>query len=384
MREPSPRATRVERFEAVVVGAGQAGLSVGYHLATRGVDFTVLSDESQIGDNWRRRWDSLRLFTPARYSGLPGMPFPSSPEHLADKDEVADYFERYAERFDIPVRLGSRVRRLTFNGERFQLSIVGSDTVIEAANVVVATGAFQAPRTPAIAASLSSSIHQLHSSAYRNPFELPDGSVLVVGAGNSGAQIALELSRYRKVWLSGRDTGHLPRRLFGWDLFDWLWPVLARVTTDTRFGRWLRETTKRGGDALIGIPARTLLEAGITRVPRLDGQRGGLPVCAGRVIEPRVIIWCTGFAPDYKWIELALFDDEGYPRHERGSLVDAPGLHFVGLRFQHRLISSLMGGVGDDAAHIASRVAARCEAELDRGPLSEITGQDAHRNIFDD
>ena len=366
IRESSPRAMRVERFEAVVIGAGQAGLSVGYHLAARGVDFTVLSDESNIGDNWRRRWDSLRLFTPARYSGLPGMPFPSSPEHFADKDEVADYLERYAERFDIPVRLGTRVRRLTFNSERFQLSIAGSDTVIEAANVIVATGAFQTPRVPAIAATLSSSIHQLHSSAYRNPFELPEGPVLVVGAGNSGAQIAVELSRYRKVWLSGRDTGHLPRRLLGRDLFDWLWPALARVTTHTRFGRWLREKAKSGGDALIGIPARMLFEAGVTRIPRLDGQRGGLPVCAGRVIEPRVIIWCTGFAPDYKWIDLALFDDEGYPQHERGSCADAPGLHFVGLRFQHRLTSSLMGGVGDDAAHVAELVAARCEAELDR------------------
>src|SRR5262249_36658571 len=160
----------VERFEAVVIGAGQAGLSVGYHLAQRGVDFTLISDEARVGDNWRRRWDALRLFTPARYSGLPGMPFPAPSGHLADKDELAHYLERYAERFDLPVRLGSRVQRLTWDGRLFQLSVDGSDVIIEAANVVVATGAFQTPRIPAVGAALSSSIQQLHSSAYRNPF----------------------------------------------------------------------------------------------------------------------------------------------------------------------------------------------------------------------
>lgn len=364
---------RVEQFEAVVVGAGQAGLSVGYHLARRGVDFTVLSDESRVGDNWRRRWDSLRLFTPARYSGLPGMPFPAPSGHLADKDEVADYLERYADRLDLDVRHSARVQRLAFDGERFQLSIEGSDTTIEAANVVVATGAFQVPRIPAIAATLSSSIHQIHSSSYRNPFELPDGPVLVVGAGNSGAQIALELSRYRRVWLAGRDTGLLPRRLLGRDLFDWIWPLMKRATTDTRLGRRLRAQAQRGGDSLIGISARDLSEAGVKRIPRLDAQRGGLPVCGDNVIEPRVIVWCTGFGPDYRWIDLPAFDENGYPRHERGASVDAPGLHFVGLRFQHRMISSLIGGVGDDAQQIAQRVAARCDAALDRDTFSAAT-----------
>lgn len=366
----APRAARVERFEVVVVGAGQAGLSVGYHLARHGLGFTVLSDEARIGDNWRRRWDSLHLFTPARYSGLPGMPFPAPPGHLADKDEVADYFERYAQRFDLPVRLGSRVERLAFDHERFRLSMTGSDAIIEAANVVVATGAFQTPRVPAMAATLSPSIHQLHSSQYQNPFELPEGPVLVVGAGNSGAQIALELSRYRKVWLSGRDTGHLPRRVLGRDLFDWGWPLMTRATTDTRIGRRLRAKAQHGGDSLIGIPERELSDAGVTRVARLDACRRGLPVCGDQVMEPRVVIWCTGFAAHYRWIDLPVFDQNGYPRHERGACVDAPGLHFVGLRFQHRMTSSLIGGVGNDAELIADQVAARCDAVLDRDAFS--------------
>lgn len=364
IRTIPPRTKRVERFEAVVIGAGQAGLAVGHHLAEREVDFAILSNESRVGDNWRRRWDSLRLFTPARYSGLPGMPFPATPYYRADKDEVGDYLERYAERFDLPVRLSSPVQSVASDGEQFNITIAGSETRLEASNVVVATGAFQRPHIPAVASRLASSIVQLHSSSYRNPLLLPDGPVLIVGAGNSGAQIALELASTRIVWLAGRNTGHLPRRILGRDVFDWIWPVLTRATTDTRIGRRLRRNATAGGDALIGIPERELAAAGISRVGRLDAERGGLPVCDGKVLEPRVIIWCTGFAPDYRWIDLPIFDDAGYPRHERGVVAEAPGLFFAGLRFQHCMSSSLIGGVGGDAAFIAERVAERSEALL--------------------
>lgn len=350
----------IERFEAVVVGGGQAGLAVGHHLAERGVDFTILTDETRIGDNWRKRWDSLRLFTPARYSGLPGMPFPAPPNHLADRDEVADYLERYAERTDLPVRLATRASAVSWNGERYVVCMDGCTSVIEADNVIVATGAFQRPRVPAVASRLTPRIRQLHSSGYHNPFELPDGPVLVVGAGNSGAQIALELARYRKVWLAGRPTGHLPRRLLGRDLFQWLWPIFSRATADTMLGRRLRSKTSRG-DALIGIPERELREAGIVRVGRVEEERGGLPVCGGVVIDPAVIVWCTGFDPDYAWIDLPIFGVNGFPRHVRGVVTESPGLYFLGLRFQHRMSSSLIGGVGEDAAWIAARVAERCE-----------------------
>ena len=355
------RPKRVERYDTVVIGAGQAGLAVGHHLAARDVDFVILSDERRIGDNWRKRWDSLRLFTPARYSGLPGMPFPATPNYLADKDEVGDYLERYAERFDLPVRLNSPVQSVTSDGDQFTIVIAGSETRLEASNVVVATGAFQRPYIPTVASRLTSSIVQLHSSSYRNPLALPDGPVLVVGAGNSGAQIALELAGQRKVWLAGRNTGHLPRRILGRDVFDWIWPVLTRATVDTRFGRRLRRKAKSGGDALIGIPEREMVGAGVCRVGRLEAERGGLPVCDGKVLEPRVIVWCTGFAPDYRWIDLPVFDDAGYPRHDRGVVPAAPGLFFLGLRFQRSMSSSLIGGVGADAAYIADQVAQRSE-----------------------
>lgn len=355
-------AARVERVDTVVVGGSQAGLAVGQQLAARDLDFVILDAERRVGDVWRRRWDSLRLFTPAAYSGLPGMPFPAPPAHLPDKDEVADYLERYAERFDLPVRQNTRVDALAWDGERYALRAGG--VRFEADNVVVATGPFQSPHVPPVAERLAPAIHQLHSSRYRSPFDLPDGPALVVGAGNSGAQIALELARFRKVWLAGRNTGHLPRRILGRDLFTWIWPVLTRLTVETPLGRRLRERALDGGDALIGIPERTLAAAGIVRLGRLTDERGGLPVCHGEVMQPQVVVWCTGFRPDYRWIELPVFDERGYPRHRRGAATDAPGLYFVGLRFQHRMTSSLIGGVGEDASYIASEVARRSEAIL--------------------
>ena len=360
---PSPRAAkRVERFETVVIGGGQAGLAAGHYLAERGIDHVILSDEARVGNNWRRRWDSLRLYTPARFSGLPGMCFPAPPDHFADKDEVADYLERYAARFELPVRPDVRARSMTWDGTRYHIAVDGGTSILEADTVIVATGAFQRPRVPRVSSRLSPTIFQIHSSEYRSPFALPDGPVLVVGAGTSGAQIALELASRRKVWLAGRDTGHVPRRVLGRDLFDWLWPLMQRATAHTWIGRRMRANARRGGDALIGLTPRDLRQAGITRVGRVEEERGGLPLCGDVVVEPRVVVWCTGFEPDYRWIDLPVFDGEGRPRHDRGVATDLPGLYFLGLRFQHRLSSSLIGGVGADAAYIVDQVARRCDA----------------------
>ena len=354
----SATSSRVERFDTIVVGGGQAGLAVGRELAARDEDFVILDAGERVGDAWRRRWDSLRLFTPAAYSGLPGMVFPAPPAHLPDKDEVADYLERYAERFELPVRGSTRVESLERDGDRFVLRANGRR--LEAGNVVVATGPFQRPRVPALSHAMDAGIHQLHSSAYRNPFALPDGPVLVVGAGNSGAQVAMELARFRKVWLAGTETGRLPRTVLHRDVYDWIWPVLTRATLHTRLGRFLRERTRRG-DPLIGISGRAIAESGVVRVGRVTGVRAGLPVCGDEVIRPRVIVWCTGFAPDFGWMALPVLDEEGRPRHERGVATGVDGLYFLGLRFQHRMTSALLGGVGADAAFVAERVARRCE-----------------------
>ncbi|MEO7998332.1 MAG: NAD(P)/FAD-dependent oxidoreductase [Gemmatimonadaceae bacterium] len=351
----SPVNHRIERFNTVVVGAGQAGLAVARELGERDVDVVVVSDELRVGDSWRRRWDSLRLFTPARFSGLPGMPFPAPPEHFPDKDEVADYLERYAERFDISVRNLSRITSIERHGDFFRLN--SKDGILEASNIVIATGASHSAHIPALAQRITSEIVQLHSSSYKNPWTLPEGPVLVVGAGNSGAQIALELARTRKVWLAGRDTGRIPRRVIGRDIFAWVWPVISRATVDSRIGRALHSRTQHGGDALIGHSRSVFSDAGITRLPRVDGVRSELPVCDGIAVRPRVIIWATGFVPDFSWIHAPFLRRDGFPIHQRGVVSDVPGLYFVGLKFQHTLSSSLLGGVGADATFTAEHIA---------------------------
>jgi putative flavoprotein involved in K+ transport len=360
---------RVERYHTLVIGGSQAGLAVGQQLAARGIDFVILDAAARVGDAWRQRWDTLRLFTPAKYSGLPGMPFPAPPAHLPDKDEMADYLEHYAQRFDLPIRLGTHVQSLSHDGTHY---VAHADGIrYEALNVVVATGPFQQPRIPELAAKLSPAIHQLHSSAYRSPFDLPDGPALVVGAGPSGAQIALELARFRKVWLAGPRTGYLPRRALGRDVFDWIWPVLSYASRETYLGRRLRARAARGGDALIGITDRMLAEACVLRVGRLTEVRAGLPVCPGNkghaqcclgdVLQPRVIVWCTGYTTRHDWIDLPVFDARGAVRHHRGVASGVDGLYFLGLRFQHRLTSTLVGGVGADATFVADHIARRAQ-----------------------
>jgi putative flavoprotein involved in K+ transport len=346
---------RVEQYETIVVGGGQAGLAAGYHLARNEADFLILERNRDVGDSWRNRWDSLRLFTPAKYSGLPGLDLPAPPMHLPAKDDVANYLRSYADHFDLAVRTDSPVTRMHREGDRFVLSSRG--VTYHADSVIVATGPFQRPKVPALATQLAKGIHQIHSSDYRNAESLPAGPALVVGVGNSGAQIAQELAKTRRVWLAGRETGSLPRKLLARDIYDWIWPVLTRFGADTRIGRRIRERTKRG-DPLVGISARQIRRAGVERVGRLTSVEGGLPVCDGQTIEPAVIVWATGFKPDYSWIDLPVFADSGYPRHVRGVVAEAPGLYFLGLRFQHRLTSALLGGVGADAEYAVEHMLA--------------------------
>ena len=291
------------------------------------------------------------------------MVFPAPPGHLPDKDEVADYLERYAERFDLPVRPNTTVRSVRRSAERFEIDT--TDGTFEADNVIVATGALQRPNIPLIAAKLDASMHQLHSSEYHSPFDLPDGPALVVGAGSSGSLIALELAKFRKVWLAGPDTGNFPRRILGRDLFNWIWPVMTRAPRDTRFGAWLRNRAAPGGDTRIGLPERALSDVGVVRIGRVTDARGGWPMSDGAVLRPRTVLWCTGFGADFDWIKLPVFDSDGHPRQHRGVSTDVAGLYFLGLRFQHRMTSSLIGGVGLDAQFIAEQVSQR--AEVDAG-----------------
>jgi len=355
-----------ERVGTVVVGGSQAGLAVGYQLARRGLPFVILDAHERIGDAWRQRWDSLRLFTPAGYNGLPGVPFPGEAHSFPTKDEVADYLEAYATRFDLPVRTGVRVNRLTKEGDRFV--VAAGDHRFEAEQVVVATGAYQTPRVPAFASDLDPTIVQIHSTEYQNPSQLREGGVLVVGAGNSGAEIALEVSRSHPTWLSGRDTGHeptrpgtVPDRL----LMPVLWFIVSHVlTVRTPIGRKVKRAFRDRGIPLARVRRKDLTAVGVERVPRTAGGRNGLPELEdGRVLDVANVIWCTGFVSDFRWIELPILDEDGHPVHDRGVVGSEPGLYFVGLVFLYSLSSVLIGGVGRDAEYIAAHITSRAAGD---------------------
>ena len=349
---------RVERYELVIIGAGQAGLAAGYWLAREDIDFVILDANARVGDSWRQRWDSLQLFTPAKYSALPGLAIPGDPYRLPNRDDMADYLEWYSRVYDLPIRGGVKVSRVTRVDGVYRVETNGN--TFEADNLIVATGPFQTPSIPAVSAQLRGDVVQLHSSGYRNPAQLPDGAALVVGAANSGAQIAMELAKSRPVYLAGRPVGSLPRRILGRDLFDWLYATVMRPGADTLLGRRIRARVLGSTDALIGMSERDIARSGVRRVGRIDGARDGMPLVAGgNALDVRSIIWATGFRPDFGWIDLPILDDRGFPIHERGVVAGQPGLFFVGLRFQYRLNSSLVGGVGADAEYVARAVMQR-------------------------
>jgi putative flavoprotein involved in K+ transport len=353
-----------QRFNVVIIGAGQAGLSVGYHLARLGIPFVILDANKRIGDSWRKRWDSLRLFTPARYDGLDGMRFPGSSNRFPTKDEMADYLEAYAAHFKLPVRMGVKVERVTRSGNTYVIS--AGDHTYEAEHVVVAMATYQRGVTPPFAKDLGPAIRQLHSSDYRSPSQLNAGGVLIVGAGNSGAEIAVEVARDHPTWMSGRDTGHAPIRLNRFIGRRVLAPLLFRVifhrvlTTSTRLGRKVRPHVIHRGAPLIRVRSEELAAAGVKRIARISGIRDGLPMLAdGPVLEVANVIWCTGFHPGFSWIDLPIFGEDGEPAHERGVVANEPGFYFIGLHFLYAFSSTMIHGIGRDAAHIAKTVSAR-------------------------
>ena len=365
-----------ERIETVIIGGGQAGLSVGYHLARRGQPFVILDANQRIGDVWRNRWDSLRLFSPARYNGLAGLPFPAPAWSFPSKNEMADYLEAYAARFQLPVRTGVRVDRLSRHDGR--LVVAAGERRWEADNVVVAMATWQQPRIPGFARELDPGIVQLHSLDYRNPSQLRDGGVLMVGAGNSGAEIALDAAPAHPTWLSGRDTGHIPFRIDGVAarlLLRLVFRVLFHrvLTTDTPMGRKQRPHLTSQGLPLVRSRSQDLAAAGVERVPRLVGVRDGQPVLAdGRVLEVANVIWCTGFDPGFSWIDLPVLGEHDEPVQQRGVVTSQPGLYFVGLHFLYAASSAMIHGVGRDAEHIADAIQARQRGASDStGPASE-------------
>jgi putative flavoprotein involved in K+ transport len=352
-----------QHIETLIIGAGQAGLSTGYHLQRRGRPFLIVDGAERVGDNWRHQWDTLRLYTPAKYDGLPGLPFPADdPWHFPGKDEVAAYLEQYALHFDLPVRMSTRIDRLRAGPDGGYVATIGPDT-ITCDNVVVATGTFgRTPFVPAFATDLDPSITQLHSSEYRRPDQLAPGTVLVVGASHSGMDIAYEAADTRDTILCGRDCGQIPVRLESRRAHVVL-PVVFfmfrhLLTRRTPMGRKeMSEVRFHGGPAL-RVKRQDLDDCGVERVmSRVVGVKDGKPLLdGGRVVDAQTVVWCTGFQQQFQWIELPIFGDDGWPVEYRGVLDAAPGLFFCGLSFQFAFASMVFMGVGRDADFVAARI----------------------------
>jgi putative flavoprotein involved in K+ transport len=342
--------SNARELEVAVIGAGQAGLAMGYFLSRQERRFVILDRAAEIAPAWRERWDSLTLFTSRRYSALPGLPFPGDPDGYPTRDEVIAYLERYAEIFQLPVELNREIKRLDqAEHGRFRLEL--PDRTIAADQVVVATGPFQRPYVPKLAELLDPDLFHTHATGYRRPDLVPQGTVLVVGGGNTGFQIAKELSPTHKVALSvGARQLPLPQRPLGRDLFWWLTKIgILSATVESRLGRRLRER-----DTLIGSsPKEIERRYGVEVKPRATSASGRTVTFEDGTETPvDAVIWATGYRPDYSWIDLPVFDPDGDPRHRRG-VTDVPGLYFLGLTWQYTRGSALIGWVKDDAAFIA-------------------------------
>src|ERR671915_62990 len=351
-----------EYVETLVIGGGQAGLAMGYQLSRRDLPYKIIDANPRVGDAWHNRWDSLRLFTPSRFNRLPGMPFPGYHWGFPSKNEMADYLEAYARKFDLQVETGVRVERLTREGDRFVAT--SGDRQFEADNVVVAMSSWQRPRVPDYASELDPRIVQLHVAEYKNPGQLQDGDVLVVGAGNSGAEVAIEVARTHKVSLSGAGNGALPFRPES-VAARVLMPFIGRVvfhrvlTTRTPIGRKARPKWISTGEPLIRTKPKDLAAFGVERVARVTGVQGGLPQLEdGRSVDVANVVWCTGFHPGFSWIDLPVLGPQE-PLHRRGIVESEPGLYFIGLKFLYSVSSEQIQGVGRDADYIAGKIAAR-------------------------
>ena len=348
-----------EHFETIIIGGGQQGLAAGYYLSRHGRSSVILDANERIGDAWRKRWDSLRLFTPTSFSRLPGMKLPQSAGAYPTKDAMADYLESYANRFELPVRTGIEVDGLTKRDGRFVVSAGGER--FEAENVIVATGANRIPVRPSFAAELDPRTVQLHSAEYKNPSQLQAGMVLVVGAGNSGAEIAVELSAGHRVLLAGPHVGQIPvpydsgRGRMGFRVFRFFGHRVVKVTNPIG-----RKAALKPQAPLVRTRKPDIEAAGVERGPRVTGIAGGQPVLEdGRVVDVQNVVWCTGFRTDFGWIDLPVFDEAGSPRHVRGVVESEPGLYFLGLVFQYAGSSDVLPGRGRDARHIAKHIAAK-------------------------
>jgi putative flavoprotein involved in K+ transport len=349
-----------ERTDTLVIGGGQAGLAVGYHLSRAGVPFLIVDANERTGDSWRHRWDSLTLFTPNRFNSLPGLQIPGEDWGFPTKDELAEYLESYVSHFELPIRHGVKVDHLTRADGAF-VAIAG-DREFHANRVVVAMASYQKARLPEVAAELDSRIVQLHVADYKNPGQLQDGDVLVVGLGNSGAEVSMDLARDHRVLLSGKPSAvqpFRPERLSGRILMPFVGPLLLNrvLTTSNPLGRKARSKMLHKAAPLLRVKPKDLVAAGVERVGRVTGVVDGYPsLDDGSVLDVANVVWCTGFEPGFSWIDLPVFDDEGYVVHERGVVDAVPGVYSVGLKFLYSVLSDTLLAADRDAGHVVDHL----------------------------
>ena len=346
-----------DRVDVAIIGAGQAGLAVGSELACRRLTSVILEEDERIGDSWRRRWDSLSLFTPISVSHLPGRPLSVPERGFATKDQMADYLEEFAILRGLPIRTGVSVSSVERIGDRYRIR--SDHGVLTAGSVVVATGANRIPRVPDFASDARPAIQQMHAADYRSPASVPPGDVLVVGSGTSGIQIAVELAATHSVTIAGRPTPRVPAVLYRRFARPYWWYLSSVLTLDTPVGRQAARHFHDRGAPLVGIRRDALVSAGVTRVDRISGFVDGDPMAGGVRLTPSTIIWATGYQPRFDWISGLDVDDRGWPVTRRGVVAALPGLYLVGMPFQYGLTSATVGGVGRDARYIADRVVAR-------------------------
>ena len=342
-------------LDVLVIGGGQAGLAMGHHLKRAGHRFQIVERNARLGDSWRNRHDSLVLFTPRAYSALPGLPLPGDPDGYPGKDEVADYVERYARTFDLPVLTQTAVRSLTCLDAGFRARTDAGE-IIDARAVVLATGAFQRPAIPGISRQLSPEVLQLSPESYRRPGQVPPGRVLIVGDGATGRQIALELAATHEVSLAtGRPRRVGPRRVLGKSVFWWMDRLgILRASRETRAGRYLMRADPFPGKELgVGRLRRQGIRV-VGRLTRVSGK--DLRFDDGEILEADTVIWATGYRDDGRWVTIPeAKDTRGGFAHQRG-VSPVPGLYFVGRSWQWTRGSALLAGVGDDASYVVRRI----------------------------
>jgi putative flavoprotein involved in K+ transport len=350
--------TNTNHWDTIIIGGGQAGLAMGYELQLRKINFVILDAGEEVGESWNSRWDSLRLFTPDWAITYPGQNFPKVNGSFPAKKHMSDFLKAYASKFRLPVLHSMKVTKLVKKVSGFE--VTASDKKFTCNQIVVATGNYSQPRTPAFAAQINGNLLQLHSAEYKNPDQLPAGDVLIVGAATSGLQIALEIARTgRVVYVSGKPPAQIPPLMLKYFRKPMIW-MMNRMTIETRRGRKMRDAIKVRGQAapLLNISLEEVLKAGAVHVSRVSGGKEGLPVLEdGNILKVSTIIWCTGFTRDFSWLgEMQnIIDDHQYPVSVRG-ITTHRGLYFLGMAFQYAATSTWILGIGRDASYIADHI----------------------------